>query len=313
MKTSYINKLMVLSFLLVLGGGLSRSYAQQDSQYTQYMYNTQLVNPAYAGNRGVLSFNGIFRSQWVGLDGAPETLSFSLNTPVSDRVGLGLSFFNDEIGPSVESNIAMDFSYVLPMNDKGLNLALGLKGGINVLNIDFDKLNIFDPGDPDFFENVENRISPIVGVGFFLHQDDKWYLGVSTPNLINTEHYDNSTSSTAEEEINGYLMGGYVFDLGINAKLKPAFLFKGVKGAPLTLDLSANFLFYERFILGAAYRYNNAVSGLAGFHIDHKVMIGYAYDHDTTELGNYNSGSHEFFIRFELPTRKRRTVNPRFF
>lgn len=313
-----INKIIIRSIfpvLLVLGGifPVLESNAQQDSQFTQYMYNTQTINPAYVGSRGVLSFNGLYRTQWVGLDGAPETLNFSVNSPISDRVGLGASFYSDKIGPSTESNITIDFSYSLPLNENDTYLTFGLKGGMNILNVDYTLLNAEDPGAPDFANNIENRTSPGVGAGVYLRGKDKWYAGISVPNLLETDHYDDIAVSDVTEKMHFYVIGGYVFDMSESVKFKPAVLGKAVVGAPIAVDVSANFMFYDKLTLGAAYRWDAAVSGLAGFQFTDNIMLGYAYDYDTTELGNYNHGSHEFFIRFELGTKNQRTINPRFF
>ncbi len=303
-------RLLCLLLLLFLSGTTT---AQQDSQYTQYMYNTQTINPAYAGNRGLLTINGLYRAQWVGLDGAPETLNLSMNTPLSGwGLGGGLMFVSDRIGPSTESTIAADFSYTIQLSER-TRLSFGIKGGVNILNVDFTQLNTFNPSDPVFMDNINGQVSPIIGTGLYLHDSDRWYLGVSSPNLIRTDHYDDVAVSTASERAHFYAIGGYVFDLGSTTQFKPAVLAKMVSGAPLALDISANFLFHEKFTLGAAYRLDAAVSGLAGFQISDQLMIGYAYDYDTTELGNYNSGSHEIFLRFDLFTRVRNTVNPRFF
>ena len=289
------------------------SIAQQDSQYTQYMYNTQTINPAYAGNRGMLSLNGLHRTQWVGLDGAPTTYNFSMSTPVGTQgVGLGLSFYSDRIGPSDESSITADFSYTIRTSDE-MKFSFGIKGGLNILNVDYSRLNIYYPQDQTFSSNVENRLFPVVGVGAYLHHTDKWYIGLSAPNLLKTDHYDDIQVTTASERLHAYLIGGYVFDLNSTTKFKPSALIKAVSGAPLAVDVSANFLFNEKFTLGAAYRLDAVVSALAGFQISDQLMIGYAYDYDTTELARYNSGSHEIFLRFEFLTRSRRIVNPRFF
>ena len=313
MKTRNKIKGRIVLWTLVFLGAIAKGHAQQDSQYTQYMYNTQIINPAYAGSRGMLSFNALYRSQWVGLDGAPETMNFTMNTPTGTKgVGLGLSFFSDKIGASDESNLAADFSYTVKVSDNA-RLSFGAKGGVNLLNVDYTRLNIFDPSDPNFSGNIENRLSPIAGAGIYLRHSDKWYLGVSVPNFLETDHYDDIARSTASERMNFYAIAGYVFDLGGEVRFKPAALTKIISGSPIALDLSANFLFFERFTLGAAYRLDAAVNALAGFQISDRLMLGYAYDYDTTELGNYNSGSHEFFLRFELISRSRNQVNPRFF
>ena len=306
MNSKKLKSLLVTLFLLIAALG----FAQQDSQYTQYMYNTGIINPAYAGSRGVLSMNGIYRNQWVGIEGAPETMTFSLNSPIGLKgVGLGASFYSDKIGPSIESNIAANFSYTIRVSPS-TRLSFGLKAGLNILDIDVNKLNIYDHNDVNLFST--NIKSPVAGVGFYLHSD-RWYLGLSSPNILETKHYDEVVVSTATEKAHIYLMGGYVFDLNEDFKFKPALLTKMTNGAPLSVDFSANFMYQEEFTFGVAYRYDVTLSGLVGFQITDGLMLGYAYDYDTTELANYHSGSHEIFLRFELGTRIRSTINPRFF
>jgi type IX secretion system PorP/SprF family membrane protein len=302
--------------LLVLGLILSLPetvFSQQDAQYTNYMYNTMAINPAYAGTRDVLSLFGLHRTQWVGLDGAPVTNNFSLHTPLKNsNMGLGLSFVNDRIGPSDENTISVDFAYRIPMSENS-TLSLGLKATANLLNVDYTKLNIYDPTDVQFQNNVDNRFSPNFGAGAYWYSD-KYYLGLSVPNFLETKHYDdNNSSSLARERMHYYFMGGYVFDIGGDFKFKPAFLSKFVSGAPLQVDLTANFMYNEKFILGAAYRWDAAVSLLAGFQITNKLLIGYSYDMETTKLANYNSGSHEIFLRFELFNKMEKVYSPRFF
>ncbi|MEP0479763.1 MAG: type IX secretion system membrane protein PorP/SprF [Nonlabens sp.] len=293
--------------------------AQQDPQYSQYTFNPIVVNPAYAGNRGVASIVGLHRSQWVGLDGAPRTQTLSFHTPISNsRVGLGLSIVNDEIGPSDETYVAADFSYTIPVGDDA-RLSFGLKGGIHVLNVDFTKLNIFNTGDPRLTDNVDNKLSPTVGLGLYYHTE-KFYMGLSAPNLLQTDHFDESNDSgsstyIARERIHYFATAGYVLDLNDDIKFKPSTLVKVVQGAPLQVDLSANFLFNEKLTLGAAYRWSAAVTGLVGFQLSDQMMIGFAYDRETTELGNavFNDGSYELFMRFELFNSYDRIITPRFF
>jgi len=303
-------RILFIAFILVS----IMSYSQQDSQFTQYMYNTVNINPAYAGSRGVLSIFGLHRNQWVGLDGAPVTNTFSLNTPISkSRMGLGLSFINDRIGPSDESTISVDVSYSVPTSEN-FKLSFGVKGTANLLNIDFNKLSQYDPGDVLAQRNVDNKFSPNIGAGIYLHSN-RSYVGFSVPNFLETEHFDkeNSTASVASERMHYHLIAGYVFDLTGNIKLKPAVLGKLVQGAPLQVDISANFLFNEKFTFGAAYRWSAAVSGMVGFQVSDSWMIGYAYDMETTKLAKYNSGSHEIFLRYELFKNYDKVVSPRFF
>ncbi|SMC60476.1 PorP/SprF family type IX secretion system membrane protein [Cellulophaga tyrosinoxydans] len=302
--------------ILIITGFQSVS-AQQDAQYTQYMYNTIAVNPAYAGSRGVFSIGALHRSQWVGLDGAPVTQTLNFHTPVSNRVGLGLSIVNDEIGNGTNQDTYFDaaFSYTIPTSEEG-KLSFGLKAGGHFLNIDFTKLRNY--GAETNLPNIDNKFSPNFGAGIYYHTD-KFYTGLSVPNFLQTEHFDNSgtnsSSFLAEERLNIYLITGYVFDINPNLKFKPAGLAKAVKGAPLQVDVSANFLINEKFSVGAAYRWDAAVSLLAGFQISDQLMLGLAYDRETTDLGatRFNDGSFEVFLRYEFLTRYKKVLTPRFF
>lgn len=306
MKSIY--KFIILAFLVGFTG-----FAQQDSQYTQYMYNTANINPAYAGQRNVLSIFGLHRTQWVGLDGAPKTNAFSLHSPINEsNVGLGLSFVNDKIGPSDESSISADFSYTVKASET-YKLSFGLKATANLLNVDYTKLNIYDPNDPRFQNNIDNKFSPNIGAGIYLHSENT-YVGLSVPNFLETKHYeDNEDYSTAKERMHYYLIAGHVFELNPTLKFKPSVLTKMVQGAPLQVDLSANFLINEKFTVGAAYRWSAALSGMVGFQVSDGLFIGYAYDAETTKLANYNSGSHEIFLRFELFKNYDKIITPRFF
>jgi type IX secretion system PorP/SprF family membrane protein len=293
------------------------SYAQQDSQFTNYMYNTININPAYAGSRGVLSVFGLHRNQWVGLDGAPVTNTFSINSPINNsNFGIGVSIINDRIGPSDENSISIDVSYSVKTSEK-YKLSFGIKGTANLLNVDFTKLNIYNPGDVLAQYNVDNRFSPNVGAGVYFHSD-KTYFGFSVPNMLETEHFDKdqtslSAESVASERMHYYFIAGHVIDLNTNIKFKPALLTKIINGAPLQVDMSANFLINDKFTAGLAYRWDAAFSALAGFQISDSWFIGYGYDMEVTKLANYNSGSHEIFLRYELFKNYDKVVSPRFF
>ncbi|WP_264538184.1 type IX secretion system membrane protein PorP/SprF [Flavobacterium sp. N1736] len=297
---------LVLLFCSVAG------FAQQDAQFTQYMYNTININPAYAGSRGVISVLGLYRTQWVGLDGAPETSSFSVNTPVGNNVGLGVSLVNDKIGPTNENNISADFSYSIQTSATA-KLSFGIKGSANVFKLDPTKLTPEDQGDPQF-QDFKNKFSPNVGAGIYYHSD-KGYVGLSVPNFIETNRYDDNETAIFKEQINYYLIAGYVFNLDHyeQIKFKPAVLAKMVEGSPLQVDASANFMFNDKFVVGVSYRWSAAVSALAGFQITDSLYLGYAYDRETTKLVNYNSGSHEIFLRFEFLNKYSRITSPRFF
>lgn len=293
---------------------MAPAFAQQDSQFSQYMYNTIAVNPAYAGSRGVTSIFLLHRSQWVGLDGAPVTNSFSINKPISNtNLGYGISFLNDQIGVSDDNTISGDLSYFIPVS-KNARLSFGLKFSANVLSVDYNRLTIRHPDDIVLADqnNINNQFSPNVGMGIYWHSDRR-YIGISVPNFLETKRYDDNISSTAKDKMHFYLIAGTVFKLNSDLQFKPALLTKLVQGAPLQMDLSANFLFNEKFTFGAAYRLNAAVTGLVGFQVSDSWQIGYAYDAETTRLANYNSGSHEIFLRFELFSKINKVVSPRFF
>lgn len=286
------------------------SYAQQDAQFTQYMYNTININPAYAGSRGAMSIFGLHRTQWIGLDGAPVTNAFSINTPINNsNLGIGLSFLNDRIGPTVENAISADISYTIRTSEK-YKLSFGIKGTGNFFNLDVSRLNPRDQNDPQF-QNL-NKFSPNIGAGIYLHSN-KTYIGISVPNFIETNRYSDNEIAIFKDRINYYLIAGHVFEISNDIKFKPALLTKVVLGAPLQLDVSGNFMFNDTFVLGAAYRWDAAVSAMAGFQVTNGLYIGYGYDLETTKLRHYNSGSHEVFLRFELFDNYNKIISPRFF
>jgi type IX secretion system PorP/SprF family membrane protein len=256
------------------------SHAQQDAQFTQYMYNTINVNPAYAGSRGALSIFALHRTQWVGLDGAPVTNAVSINTPLNgSNLGLGVSVINDRIGPTDENTISADLSYTIPTSES-FKLSFGIKGTANLFDLNTNELNPLDT-DPSL-QNY-SKFSPNIGAGLYLHSD-KAYLGLSIPNFIQTNRYDDNDVRIFKEKINTYLIAGYVFDLNQDIKFKPALITKMVEGAPLQIDISGNVMFSEKFVVGVAYRWSAALSGMVGFQVSDGLYIGYGYDKETTNL-----------------------------
>ncbi|WP_276392924.1 PorP/SprF family type IX secretion system membrane protein [Eudoraea chungangensis] len=319
-RTKGKNKQYLITMALFMAV-VSGAFAQQDAQYTQYMYNTMSVNPAYAGSRGQLSILGMYRSQWVGLEGSPETFTFNLHSPIrNSKLGYGVSIVNDNIGDGVVQETYLDgiLSYTIDVSLEG-KLSFGLKVGGSLLNLDFNGLNNFDQ-EPIQGDNIDNKFSPNFGLGVYYHTN-KFYAGLSAPNLVESNYFDNSQQDAesvqflSTEKINFYLITGLVLDLSYNLQFKPALLTKVVAGAPLQLDLSASFLLSEKFSFGVAYRWDAAFSGLIGFQLSDQLMLGLAYDKETTELGStrFNDGSFEIFLRFELLKSYQRLVSPRFF
>lgn len=298
-------------------------FSQQDAQYTQYMYNTSAVNPAYAGTREKTSLVALYRDQWAGIDGAPTTQTFAYHTPIGrrEKIGGGGSIINEVVGGLSETSITLDASYKIDFSNAG-SLSFGVKAGANLLNSDFSQLNKFNENDELFQTPIDNMLTPIFGLGLYF-KSNRYYLGLSAPNILQTNHFDinslsessSSVSVLAKERINYYFMGGYVFNFGYDVKFKPAILTKMVLGAPWQLDASANFLIKNKITLGAAYRLGAAASLLAGYNIGYGVFLGLSYDREITTLGNtdFNSGTFEFMLRFEPLNDRKRFLTPRFF
>ncbi|MFP2996299.1 type IX secretion system membrane protein PorP/SprF [Spongiivirga sp. MCCC 1A20706] len=316
-KTSLLTAFLLLAILVYP----TIIKAQQDAQYTQYMFNTISINPAYAGSRGVTSIVGLHRSQWVGLEGAPSTQTIGIHSPVGirEKVGIGLSVVNDEIGPTQETYFDATFSYTLNLSARA-KLSFGLKAGGHLLDVRFSELNQYTNTDVLLQQDIDNKFSPNVGAGVYYH-NGLTYIGFSAPNLLETEHFDETNSSNlgvsflARERINYYLMAGHIFRLSDQWKFKPAFLGKYVNGAPLQADLSASFLYNDKISFGAAYRWSAALSATAGFQFSDALMIGFAYDRESTPLGDalFNAGTFEVFLRFELARGYDKLISPRFF
>ena len=306
-------KLHIGLFLSCFLVSISSLLGQQDAQYTQYMYNTVSVNPAYAGSRGHLSIAALYRNQWVGLDGAPETQTLNLHTPLGYRgVGLGISVVNDKIGPTSETYFDIDFSYTI-QTSLDAKLSFGLKASAHMLDIRFSQLDEFDI-DPQLQVDIQNQFSPNIGAGIYYHTD-RFYAGISAPRILETTHFDESSVSTAREQTNYYFITGYVYDLNPELKFKPTLLTKVVQGAPLQVDLSANFMYNEKFIAGVAYRWDAAFSGLFGFRLSDEILVGLAYDREITDLGatSFNDGSFEIIVRYDFIRNVGNLKSPRFF
>ena len=297
--------------------GVSVAFAQQLPQFTQYMFNTISINPAYAGSRETLSIVGLHRSQWVGLEGGPETQTLSVHAPLrNEKMGIGVSFINDKLGYENFSYLYADYSYTINTSET-TKLAFGMKAGLTHYSLDEELLN--DPSvvnDP-FFNDISNRWSPNVGAGLYLHSQ-RWYAGLSAPRILNTDYNKGRNGSLdyiALERISYYITGGYVFDLNETTKLKPSVLLKATNGAPLSFDISANFLFNETFWIGGAYRVNQnaaAIGAIADFQVSKQLRIGYAYEYPISDLRPYTSGTHEVLLMFEV-FKSKRIKSPRYF
>ncbi|AWH84173.1 hypothetical protein HYN59_04205 [Flavobacterium album] len=312
-------KKFYLAALLALGGLLDAS-AQQDPHYTQYMYNMNVINPAYAGSKENLAFGLLYRKQWVDIQDSPSTGTFSGHSPVGKNVGLGLSAIVDQIGPVQETNVYADFSYTLKLGGEH-RLALGLKAGATMHNVglydDIGNGYVPDPGDPAFQENVNNTYLNI-GTGVFYYTQ-KYYLAFSVPNMLKSKHLEvrpngQGTAYQFGSEVSHYfLTGGYVFDLTDNLKMKPTFMIKSAFGVDPSIDGSLNFLFFNKFEIGATYRLDDSYGGMVNYAITPNLRIGYAYDHIVSDLKVSTPASHEIMLLFDVNFPKKVSRSPRYF
>ncbi|WP_452224637.1 PorP/SprF family type IX secretion system membrane protein [Lacinutrix chionoecetis] len=311
MKKIYFTIVFALTILMSVN-------AQQDPQYTQYMYNMNVVNPAYAGSKENLAIGLLYRSQWVNIDDAPKTATLSVHSPVGKNVGLGLSVVSDKVGPVEENNIYADFSYTLNLGGTH-RLALGLKAGATFQNIglfsDIGNGFVNDTNDEAFSQNTNNTHLNL-GTGAFYYTD-KYYISFSVPNMLKNTYLDVTNNGQefayGTDVLHYFLSAGYVFNLSENTKFKPSFLMKSAFNAPTSLDASANFLFFDKFEIGATYRIDDSIGAMANFAVTPDLRIGYAYDYVTSELNAATSASHEVMLLFDLNAAKKVSISPRFF
>lgn len=306
MNKIYLTALIALTALL-------DAHAQQDPHYTQYMYNMNVINPAYAGSKENLAVGLLYRKQWVDIEDAPTTGTVSIHSPVGKNVGLGLSVISDEIGPVKENNVYGDFSYTLNLGGEH-RLALGIKAGATFQKIGLNSEvagTLPVPTDGAFAENTSTtRFN--AGAGFFYYTQ-KYYVALSVPNMIKSAHLDYNGVEYGSEVQHYFLTGGYVFDLSENTKFKPSFMLKSAFNAPTSLDASANFMFFDKFEIGATYRIDDSFGGMVNYAITPNLRIGYAYDHIVSDLKVTTPASHEVMLLFDLNFPKKVSRSPRYF
>lgn len=314
--THIIMKKIIPLFLLLLLAFVD-SFAQQQPQFTQYMYNTISVNPAYAGSRDALSIVGLNRNQWAGIEGGPETQTLSIHSPLrNEKVGVGLSLIKDKLGYEDFTSAYADFSYTIKVSKK-TELSFGLKGGATYYKLD-EELWSLESSDPYFDENNKiNRWNMNIGAGVLLHSN-KWYLGLSMPRIINHDKNRNTDDNYKSlDRVHYFMIAGYVFNLSESLKFKPSIINKYVKGAPLSTDVTANFLFNEKVWLGASYRINKEqrdIGIFADLQVSKQFRVGYAYEIPTGELRGADFGdSHEILLIYEFKFLKNRLKSPRYF
>jgi type IX secretion system PorP/SprF family membrane protein len=286
--------------------------AQQNPHYTQYMYNMNVINPAYAGSKESISFGALYRKQWVNIEDAPNSFTFSGHAPTAKNVGLGLSFISDKIGPVTEQNVYGDFSYTLKLDDTH-RLALGIKAGVSFHKVGLRDIQstLPDPSEGIFGEDI-NDASLNLGAGAFYYTD-KYYVALSVPNLMKSAHLDYNGREYGSDVSHYFLTAGYVFDINYYLKFKPSFMLKSAFNVSPSLDVNANFLYIDKIEVGASYRLEDSVGGMVNFAITPELRIGYAYDHIVSSLKLTSPSSHEVIILYDLFTPKKVSRSPRFF
>ncbi len=312
-----IQNIKLLFLVLGVALGISqKASAQQDPLYTLYMWNTLSVNPAYAGSADRLSLTALSRIQWTGIEGAPRTQSFVISTPLKDQhLGVGLSVNHDKVGPVTNTSLYGDFAYRMHLT-RQTRLAFGLKAGVNLLQGNFADLNNVDPTDPNFQQNLPNKVSPNFGFGAYLY-NPKGYIGIAAPKIFEDELVvggdDPGVVGFFKEQRHYFLIAGYVFDIDRDIKYRPSILVRAVQGAPLAIDVTNMMVFADKFWTGLAYRHKESIDAIVSYQFTDQFRAGYAYDFAISGLQGYQGGSHEIMITYDLKFIKHMVLSPRYF
>ncbi len=334
-----MRKIYLFIVLLFVGG--TNLLAQQDAMFTKYMFNSLSFNPAYAGSKDHLAMNLIHRTQWWGIEGAPQTQSLIIHTPMpNERVGVGLSLVNDEIGPTNSIRANLSYAYRIPMG-KG-KLSIGLQGGVMHWRADFNKLSLEQGsgGDEAFEELTPSKLLPNFGAGIYYYTP-KFYVGFASPQLIEYDLRDNeiNTNVWARHQRHYYFSAGAAFPLKGDALIfKPSILVKNVGllssfskdvafqdfGAPTEFDIDLSLMFQQALWVGVSFR--SAIEGIVGdqssfdsadvwaaYYLANGLRIGVAYDYTLTKLQSVAGGSFEIMLGYEFDYKTKQVVTPRYF
>lgn len=311
MSVKNIFKLMFISVALMP----STASAQFEPQFTQYMFNEMFINPAYAGSREQLSSTLVYRNQWVGIDGAPKTQTASINGPMlNQKLGLGLTVMNESIGVTKQFAVYGNYAYRMQVGEGAL--AMGIQGGFINHQENLSEVITNEENDNEFLFNTPKVILPNAGFGVY-YNTDRFYAGLSVPRTLRNKVEGDGTGDVITDfdfsTWHYYMTAGYVFPVSDHIKLKPTVMFKAVEAAPLIGDITINALFKDVFWLGAAVRTKDSFAGMLTVQATPSLRIGYSYDYTTTELNNYNSGTHEINVGYDFSLEKKRIVTPRYF
>jgi len=294
------------------------NYAQQVPMYTNYMYNTLVVNPAYAGSRDALTVTALDRSQWVDFKGAPVTQTLTIQAPLPDQhFGVGFSLLNDAIGPTNNTSLFADFAYKMQLTEKS-KLALGLSGGVDILSANLTSVQLNQQNDPAFQTNINNQLSPNFGFGAY-YSRERFYAGISIPELVQSNYsaanQENGTTLISKEQRSYFLIMGTLLPISENLDFKPTMLIKETAAAPVEADLTASFILMKKVLLGVMFRSGDAFGVLLGLDVTEQLHVGYSYDYSYgLQTYKYNEGSHEIVLRYDfLLFDKKQIHSPRYF
>ncbi|GAB3491204.1 type IX secretion system membrane protein PorP/SprF [Spirosoma knui] len=326
MSNQFSTKHWAVALLLILGIGSSPLRAQQDKMFSQYMFNMMALNPAYAGSRDVLSMSALYRNQWTGLPGSPQTATFTMDMPLNqERVGIGLQLYGDKFGEMQEAGAFASYAFRIKVGTKS-TLALGLQGGAASFQWNLANVKTNPDGspqsDPAFASNI-SKVLPNFGTGIYL-SNDRSYLGISVPRLIKNKISEYASGDyRSVQRRHAYLTAGFVVGISPVVKMKPSMLVKYAEGAPLGFDANINFWFADRIAIGASIRRNqfstwnnystDALVGMLEVQLTDQFRFGYAYDRTMNQLKDIAPSSHEIMLRYEFGFGKNRILTPRYF
>jgi type IX secretion system PorP/SprF family membrane protein len=285
--------------------------AQQQATFAQYMFNGLAINPAYAGEHKALSLSLLSRFQNIGLPGAPNTQSFAIHSPlVNQRFAIGALVVHDRIGIIDQTGVNGIYSYRIPVADH-VSLSMAVQAGFSVYRANYAQLDTYQP-DPVFAQNI-SQTRPNVGAGVFLSKQQLWFVGLSSPHLMNNVFTRGAELTTIRQNVPIMLSAGYVVSVSRKLKFKPNALFKVVDNRPVEVDVNANFLIDEVLWVGLSYRSSKAMNFMTEIQITDQLRFGYSYGAAFGPIRQVEIGSHEFFVGYILNYKMKGIVSPRYF
>lgn len=312
MRVLFLNVRWVL-LMCILAISIT-SMAQQEPMYSQYMFNMLNINPAYAGSRGIATATALYRNQWVGIQGAPETSSFSFDAPIKEKkIGLGVQLYDDRLGIERSTGLKASYAFRIQLHESG-TLSLGIQAGVLNYRANYSEVRTFQPNDPAFSQNI-NGFLPSAAAGIY-YNADKFYVGFSTPALLKTKISSNNTvdiTSVTQRDLHLYFTTGIVLSLSDDLLIKPSLLVKAVSGAPVEFDLNTNIWIQNAIAFGFSYRTGDSYVGMVELQLSKQLRLGYAYDKTFSDLGYLNTGTHELMLRMEFGLTEKSVASPRYF